>query len=82
MTFDELLAAFGGRDEVMAITRSARNAVNNWRHDGVPFRHWKALIEAAGERGIPGITLDTLEGTRPARSGDRNTTDQSSLAAA
>lgn len=68
MTTDDLIRAFGGRDAVMLITGSARNAVNNWRHDGVPFRHWKALIEAAEAMGIPGITMDALLATRPKRS--------------
>jgi hypothetical protein len=65
MTTDELIEAFGGRDVVMEITGAARNAVNNWRHDGVPYKHWKALIEAAEVRGVPGITMDALLATRP-----------------
>lgn len=64
MTTDELFEAFGGREAVMAVTGAHRNAANNWRHDGVPFKHWQALIEAAEERGIPGITLKTLRLTR------------------
>ena len=65
MTTDELFEAFGGRDAVMAITGAGRNAVNNWRHDGVPFRHWPALIMEAKRRNIPGITFEALFGTRP-----------------
>jgi glycerate kinase len=64
MTTDEMIAAFGGRDVVMEITGAARNAVNNWRHDGVPYKHHKALIEAAERRGIAGITLCSLHATR------------------
>jgi hypothetical protein len=64
MTTDELIEAFGGRVVVMAITGAGRNAVNNWRHDGVPFRHWQALIETAEARGIPGITMKALRCTR------------------
>jgi len=64
MSTEELFAAFGGREAVMAITGAQRNAANNWRHDGVPFKHWQALIEAAEERGIPGITMKTLRLTR------------------
>jgi hypothetical protein len=64
MTTDELLQAFGGRDAVMEITGAARNAVNNWRHDGVPFKYWPTLIEQAERRGIDGITFDALRGTR------------------
>jgi hypothetical protein len=65
MTTDELFDAFGGREVVMAITGAARNAANNWRHDGIPFKHWPALILAAERRGIDGITFDALQGTRP-----------------
>ena len=48
----------------MGITGAARNAANNWRHDGVPFKHWPTLIEYAAQRGIPGITFEALRGTR------------------
>jgi hypothetical protein len=48
----------------MAITGAARNAVNNWRHDGIPYRHYGALLKAAQARGIPGIDMDTLEASR------------------
>jgi hypothetical protein len=64
MTTDQVISAFGGRDEVMAITGAGRNAVNNWRHDGIPYRHYNALIKAAQARGIPGIDMDTLEASR------------------
>lgn len=67
MTTDDIIAAFGGRDAVMEITGKGRNHLNNWRHDGVPFRHWQALIEAAEERSIPGITMKSLRSTRPVR---------------
>jgi hypothetical protein len=64
MTTDELFAKFGGREAVMQITGAARNAANNWRHDGVPFKHWATLIEEAERRKIEGITFDALRGTR------------------
>jgi hypothetical protein len=64
MTTDEVICAFGGREAVMAITGAARNAVNNWRHDGIPYRHYGALLKAAQARGIPGIDMDTLEASR------------------
>ena len=66
MTTDDLFAAFGGVPEVMAITGARRNAVSNWRAAGVPFRHWPALINAAGARGIAGITFAALTSTQPA----------------
>lgn len=64
MTTDELFDAFGGREAVMEITGAARNAMNHWLRAGVPFKHWKPLIIAAQQRGISGITLDSLESTR------------------
>jgi hypothetical protein len=64
MTTDEVICAFGGREAVMAITGAARNAVNNWRHDGIPYRHWQALIEAAEDQDIPGITMKALQASR------------------
>ena len=66
MTTDDLFAAFGGREAIEAITGARRNAINNWRTTGVPFRHWPALIRAAAERGVEGITFDTLASTRGA----------------
>lgn len=65
MTTDEIFEAFGGRDAVMAITGAARNAANNWRRDGIPFKHWPALILTAEKRGLNGITFDALQSTRP-----------------
>ena len=64
---DELFCAFGGMRQVMVVTGSKRQAVNHWRTTGVPFRHWKPLIAAARARRIKGITLETLEATRPAK---------------
>ena len=64
MTADEVFAAFGGKDQVQAITRAKRNAVNNWRNDGIPFRHWPALIQEADRLRIAGITFESLQSTR------------------
>ncbi len=65
MTTLELFKAFGGREIVMGITGQSRNTVNHWRTAGVPFRHWPALVEAAANQEIPGVTLASLQGTRP-----------------
>lgn len=67
MTYESLLAAFGGIEQVMGITHAKRNAVNNWRAAGIPFRHWPALIQAAIERGIPDVNFETLHETRQPR---------------
>jgi hypothetical protein len=65
MTVDDLFALFGGRDALMDITRSSRVAIYNWRAQGVPYKHWQALTEAADRLGIKGVTLATLRTTRP-----------------
>lgn len=65
MTTDELIEKFGGREVVMAVTGAHRNAVNNWRRDGVPYKHWPVLMEAAEREGIHGVTFEELRGTRP-----------------
>jgi hypothetical protein len=65
MTIDDLFRKFGGREAVMALTNSSRTALNNWRHDGVPYRHWPTLIKAAAANNIEGIDMDTLALLRP-----------------
>lgn len=49
----------------MAIAGVSRNAINHWLRNGVPYRHWPVIREAAREAGIPGITDITLASTRP-----------------
>jgi hypothetical protein len=67
MTTDEIFEAFGGTPGLMAVTHASRNAVNNWRYDGVPYRHFRALLREAERAGIRGISLETLEASRPAK---------------
>lgn len=64
MTTDEILEKLGGRDGVMAITGAHRNAVNNWRNDGIPYKHWRALSIAAAERGVADVNMDALQAAR------------------
>jgi len=65
MTFDELLAAFGGIEGLMAVTGARRNAVNHWRSTGVPYRHWPAIRAAARLWRIKGVDDEALMATRP-----------------
>ena len=67
MTTSGLFKAFGGREHVMAVTGVSRNAINHWLKNGVPYRHWPAIREAAREAGIPGITDIALASTRSER---------------
>lgn len=52
----------------MVICGVNRNAINHWVRQGVPYKHWPALREAAEEAGIPGITDAALASTRPRQS--------------
>jgi len=65
MTTARLFRLFGGREIVMAVTGTTRQAANHWMHNGVPYKHWPAIREAAAEAGIPGITDAALASTRP-----------------
>jgi hypothetical protein len=67
MTTDEIFDAFGGIASLMAITGARRNAINNWRYDGVPYRYFRVLLREAERAGIRGISLETLEASRPAK---------------
>lgn len=62
-----ILAQFGGARHVRDITGASRNAINLWHDGGIPFRHWPALIRAAEEGDISGVTLDSLASTRSPR---------------
>ena len=67
MTTDEVFEAFGGVSRLVEITGARRNAVNNWRYDGVPYRYFRVLLREAERAGIRGISLETLEASRPAK---------------
>ena len=67
MTTARLFRLFGGREIVMAITGVSRNAINHWHANGVPYRHWPVIRDAAREAGIPGVTDLALASTRPQR---------------
>jgi hypothetical protein len=65
MTTDEIFEAFGGIAALMALTGARRNAINNWRWDGIPYRYFRVLLREAERAGIRGISLETLEASRP-----------------
>lgn len=66
MTTDEIVRALGGREPVAERCGVSPQAVSNWRRDGVPFRHFVALVSMAAERGVR-LTFDHLAATRPTR---------------
>lgn len=67
MTAADIIAAFGGRREMAAITGADPSAVTQWRRIGVPARYWPELVEQGAARGIEGITFDVLRATKPVR---------------
>jgi hypothetical protein len=64
---DDIFDLFGGRDGIVSVTGAAKNAVNNWRHSGIPYKYQHVLIRAAEGRGIAGVTGDTLHAARPTK---------------
>jgi hypothetical protein len=64
---DNIFDLFGGRDGIVAVTGAAKNAVNNWRYSGIPFKFQGKLLKAAEAQGITGITLDALSDARPTK---------------
>lgn len=60
-TIDELYEAFGGAAEIgRAIGKSTEHAAIMKRRGSIPVEYWLRLTEAARERGIPGVTCESL----------------------
>lgn len=63
MNVDDIIKAFGGPTELAhALGKRFPARISDWRRRGaVPAADWVALIAEADKRGIPGITLETLD---------------------
>lgn len=61
MNAADIIHAFGGNAAVSLITGASRSAVSNWRHAGIPAKFWMRLINVAAERGIAGVTAETVQ---------------------
>jgi hypothetical protein len=60
---DDLSDSFGGAEELRRAAGVGRTALANWRRRGfVPSKHWAKLAEYAREKGIRGVTLESLAG--------------------
>jgi hypothetical protein len=60
-TIPELITAFGGpTDFADVIGKNPSTASEMKRSESVRVSYWPRIVEAAQERGIPGVTLETL----------------------
>jgi hypothetical protein len=58
---DAIIAALGGPKDVAEIIGTTSVHVRTMRQRGsVHIRHWPALIRAAEDRGVEGLTYETL----------------------
>lgn len=75
LTAIEILYALGGVTRVSRALGVGRSAVSSWPRDGIPARHWPAVLRLANAiGGLDHITLESLEqhtyrskGARPRR---------------
>lgn len=65
MTGPEIIAAFGGRQAIAALTGAEPANISMWRRNGVPAKFWPVLVEHAAAHDIPGITFDALRASKP-----------------
>lgn len=60
-SLDSLYRAFGGPAQVgRAISVSTEHAASMRRRGSIPNVYWQALLSAAKEKGIEGVTLEVL----------------------
>ena len=60
MDASEIIAALGGPVKVATRFGVSRTTVYGWRHEGIPARFWLAVLDAAAEDGLPGITRTSV----------------------
>lgn len=60
-TLDSIFAAFGGPAEIgRAIGKSTEHAAAMRRRGSIPVGYWQPLIRAAREKGLDGVTYESL----------------------
>lgn len=55
-----IIAALGGHREVARVLSVDDTRPIHWRRLGIPTRHWPRLVAVAKERGVEGVTWDSL----------------------
>jgi DNA-binding transcriptional regulator YdaS (Cro superfamily) len=61
MSISEIIAAMGGNKGAASACRIGETAVSMWRRNGIPSRHWPAIVRAANGA----VTYEDLESARP-----------------
>jgi len=69
MTSHEILSAFGKPKIIHEITGADPRAIRAWKRNGIPAKYWHEFVQEAEQRGIPGVTFDTLKATKPPKIG-------------
>lgn len=59
-TISDLIDALGGANEVAKILDLSSNTAGAMRREGIRVAYWRKIIAAAAERGIRGVSYDTL----------------------
>lgn len=60
VTPDSVIDSLGGTKAVALALSRALPTVSLWRIRGIPSAHWLPLERLASEKGVSGITLDSL----------------------
>ena len=64
MTIAEIIAALGGNKVAAAACGIGETAVSMWRRNGIPSKHWPAIVRATASGETP-ITYENLEQAGP-----------------
>jgi hypothetical protein len=67
MDVAQIIEAFGGQDEAIAILGVSKATLYLWEEEGIPPKRWKHLAEIAKRLSVPGVTMDVLMQARPSR---------------
>ena len=61
-TAGSIIDALGGTGQVAAALSLSDSTVSGWRvrPGGIPGPHWRSLVRIARERGVEGVTFETL----------------------
>ncbi|WP_336801456.1 carph-isopro domain-containing protein [Kaistia sp. MMO-174] len=60
-TIGALIDAFGGNTKFASVIgKNASTASEMKRRESIPIDYWPAIIEAAADKGIPGVDADRL----------------------
>lgn len=80
-TVTDLFAAFGGPAEVArALSVKPSTASEMKRRRSVPVAHWPALVRAAADRGVDGVSYDVLVAMHVAPGARKSSGEQATAA--